>query len=89
MAEAYVTDFESNMYFKIVLEDLLESLNKVLEFEYSNIICCFIVAFLPLTFLLNCTSLLTTFMQRADRYRQHSLKIIDKHTYRKHLIITP
>ena len=42
MAEAYVTDFESNMYFKIVLEDLLESLNKVLEFEYSNIICCFI-----------------------------------------------
>ena len=45
MAEAYVTDFESNMYFKIVLEDLLESLNKVLEFEYSNIICCFIVAF--------------------------------------------
>ena len=89
MAEAYVTDFESNMYFKIVLEDLLESLNKVLEFEYSSIICCFIVAFLPLTFLLNCTSLLTTFMQRADRYRQHSLKIIDKHTYRKHLIITP
>ena len=43
MAEAYVTDFESNMYFKIVLEDLLESLNKVLEFEYSNIICCLLL----------------------------------------------
>ena len=77
MAEAYVADFESNMYFKIVLEGLLESLNKVLEFKYSNIICCFIVAFLPLTFILNFTSLLTTFMPRADRYRQHSLKIID------------
>ena len=77
MAEAYVTDFESNMYFKILLEGLLESLNKVLQFEYSNIICCFIIAFLPLRFLLNCSSLLTTFMQRADRYRQHSLKIID------------